>query len=119
MSHNLAPNQPRPEGRLTPLQVVEALIGPPEQIGPTVGYGSKAAYHWRHPRTGRVAGDLPSAEVMRRLLAHSEAHGLGLTAEHLIRGATEAEVQDILSSLGTLAVPRFASRRSRGLEAAE
>ena len=122
MSHNLAPSQDHEAPRLTPLQVVERLIGPPEEIGPTVGYGTKAAYHWRHPRTGRTAGDLPSAEVMRRLLAHSEAHRRGLTAEHLIRGATEAEVQEILSGLGTPAVPRFASRRAAAaspLQAAE
>ena len=115
MAHNLAPNPPQ---TLTPMQVVERLVGPPEVTGPAVGYGTKAAYHWRNPRTGRAAGDLPSAEVMRRLLAHSEAHGLGLTAEHLIRGATQAEVQDILSSLGTLVRPTFTSRRTR-MEAAE
>lgn len=102
------------------MQVVERLIGPPEVTGPAVGYGTKAAYHWRNPRTGRAAGDLPSAEVMRRLLAHSEAHGLGLTAEHLIRGASAEEVEAILNSLGTLAVPRFASRRRPPqMEAAE
>lgn len=103
------------------MQVVERLIGPPEVTGPAVGYGTKAAYHWRNARTGRAAGDLPSAEVMRRLLAYSEANGLGLTADHLIRGADEAEVRDILASLGTLAVPRFATRRRSPhlIEAAE
>ncbi len=116
MSHNPAPNQP---AMLTPMQVVERLIGPPEVTGPAVGYGTKAAYHWRNPRTGRAAGDLPSAEVMRRLLAHSEAHGLGLTAEHLIRGAAEAEVEAILAQRGAPA-PAFTSRRRPPqLEAAE
>lgn len=102
------------------MEIVEKLIGPPEFLGPAIGYGTKAAYHWRTSRTGRAPGDLPSAEVMRRLLAYSETHGLGLTAEHLVRGAAEAEIEDILSSLGTLVRPSFSSRRkAQGLEAAE
>lgn len=114
MPHNLAPNQPDPPLHLTPVQVCERLIGPPEVLGPAIGFGTKAAYHWRNSRDRRAAGDLPSADVMRRLLAYSDAHGLGLTPAHLIHGAPLAEVEDILASLGTLGVPAFASRRRPG-----
>jgi hypothetical protein len=79
------------------MQVCERLIGPPEVLGPAIGYGMKAGYHWRRERDGRRPGDLPSVEVLRRLLAHSAAHNLGLRAEHLIWGASEAEVEDILA----------------------
>ncbi|MEO0859209.1 MAG: hypothetical protein AAFY65_01250 [Pseudomonadota bacterium] len=33
---------------------------------------------------------------MRALLDHSDAHNLGLTADHLIRGASEDEITEIL-----------------------
>ena len=36
--------------------------------------------------------------MMRRLLDLSDARGLGLTAEHLIRGADEAEIAAILAA---------------------
>lgn len=105
---------------LTPTEVCEALIGKPAVLAEICEVDPKAPFGWRHRSDSRDAGDVPSARHMRRLLAHSEAHGLGLTAEHLIRGASEAEVQDILNSLGTLAVPRFTSRRRPpSLEAAE
>lgn len=112
---------------LTPMQVCEKLIGPPEVLGPAIGYGMKAAYHWRRERDGRRPGDMPSAEVMRLLLTHSAARQLGLTAEHLIWGADEAEIQGILAERGSQpqshpspaaagegeASPVFTSRRER------
>lgn len=99
---------------LTPMQVCERLIGPPEVLGPAIGYGMKAAYHWRRERDGRRPGDMPSAEVMRLLLAHSTAHQLGLTAEHLIWGADEAAIEAILAArTGQAAAPEFTSRRER------
>ncbi len=110
MPHNLAPNQPPALAALSPLQVVERLIGPPEAIGRAISISEKAAYHWRNQRTYRAAGDLPSADVMRRLLAHSEANNLGLTAEHLIRGAAEDEIAAILAARGAPA-RGFLSRR--------
>lgn len=83
---------------LTPMQVCERLIGKPEAIGLAAGLGDKAAYHWRSERKGRAAGDLPTASIMRALLAHSAAHGLGLTADHLIWGAPEDEIAAILAT---------------------
>ena len=81
---------------LTPTDVCERLIGPPETIAAIAQVAAKAPYNWR--RLGarfRLAGDLPSAVTMRRLLEHSDRHQLGLTADHLIRGASEAEVAAI------------------------
>ena len=95
---------------LTPTEVCERLIGPPQILGPLCGKGEKAAYLWRRASTGRDPGDIPSAPNMRALLAHSEAHALGLTAEHLILGATEAEVAAILAARATPA-PAFTTRR--------
>lgn len=96
------------------MQVCEKLIGPPEVLGPAIGYGMKAAYHWRRERDGRRPGDMPSAEVMRLLLAHSDAHRLGLTAEHLIWGADEAEIEAILAERNAAdRDPPFISRRTR------
>ena len=108
MSHDHAPDS---AALLTPMQVCERLIGPPEVLGPAIGYGMKAAYHWRREREGRRPGDLPSVEVLRLLLAHSAAHRLGLTAEHLIWGATEAEIEAILAARQADPLPEFTSRR--------
>lgn len=81
----------------TPIAVVEALIGPPEQIGPLLGINDKATYLWRRASGQRDAGDIPAARYMRALLAHSAARGLGLTEAHLIWGAPAAEIEDILA----------------------
>ena len=83
---------------LTLLDVVEALIGKPEAVGEIVHVHPKAPYHWRERNGRREAGDIPYAAHMRALLAHSAAHRLGLTADHLIWGAEEAEVQAILAA---------------------
>lgn len=99
MGHNLAP-----------MEVCERLIGKPEAISAAAGMGQKTAYHWRHERFGRAAGDLPSTIVQRALLAHSDHHGLGLLPQHLIFGATEAEIAAILAARGS---------RPASLEAAE
>lgn len=110
---------------LTPTEVCEQLIGAPQVLGPICGKGEKAAYLWRRASDGRAAGDLPSAIIMRALLAHSATHRLGLTAEHLIWGAEEAEIEAILAERGSQpqshpspatagegdAAPEFASRR--------
>lgn len=98
---------------LTPMQVCERLIGKPEQIAAAIGLQEKAPYHWRHARAGRAAGDLPSATVMRALLAHAAARRIPLTAEHLIWGTSEDELARLVASLPV--APAFSSRR----EAAE
>lgn len=83
---------------ITPLEVAERLVGPIEEVGEIVGLHRKSPYVWRRPSREREAGDLPSAPIMRRLLAHSDAHGLGLTADHLIRGASQDEIDAILAA---------------------
>jgi len=98
---------------LTPLQVCERLIGKPEQIASAIGLHEKSAYHWRNARTGRAAGDLPSATVMRALLAYAAARQIPLTAEHLIWGASEDELAALIAAAPVQ--PAFTSRR----EAAE
>lgn len=82
---------------LTPLEVCERLIGPKGQLALLCGLGKKGAFFWGRQSKWRDAGDLLSKHA-RTLLDHSDRHGLGLTAEHLIRGASEAEVAAILAA---------------------
>jgi hypothetical protein len=89
---------------LTPFDVCERLIGKPETVAEAVGLHRKSAFPWRIASKWRDAGDLPSAKIMRALLAHSAAHQLGLTAEHLIWGADEGEIDAILAARA-LALP--------------
>ena len=88
--------------KLTPAEVCEALIGPPSVLAETVNLHAKAPFHWRRAAKFRDAGDIPSARLMRALLAHSAARGLGLTAEHLIWGASTSEVEAILARRGSV-----------------
>jgi hypothetical protein len=94
---------------LTPVEVCERLIGPLPELEKIVGYRPKAAYGWRRESHWRDAGDIPSPRLMRRLLAHSAAGNLGLTADHLIWGASEDEIAAVLTARAAPA----------GLEAAE
>ena len=91
------------------MQVCERLIGKPEQIAAAIGLKEKAPYHWRNARTGRAAGDFPSATVMRQLLAHAAARQIPLTADHLVWGASEAEVDAILADMRAKAVAGVAA----------
>lgn len=84
-------------GNLTPIQVAERLIGKPEALAVVSGYHPKSFYAFRQAAQNRDAGDFGSTRIQRALLAHSAAHGLGLTADHLIWGASETEVSEILS----------------------
>lgn len=88
---------------LTPLAVLERLIGPPESIAQAAGLHPKSAFPWRRPSSLREAGDLPSIRVARRLLAYAAARQIPLTAEHLIWGATEAEINALLAQPGVAA----------------
>lgn len=83
---------------LTPAQVCERLLGPPEVLGPIGGNGSKSAYVWRQASKFRDAGDLPSARIMRALLTHASARGIPLRPDHLIWGAPAAEIEALLSA---------------------
>lgn len=83
---------------MTPVQVAEALIGPPPVLGPALGVSASAPFQWRYQRGRRDAGDFPSTAIVRRLLAYSNARGLGLTEKHLIWGATVPEIEEILAA---------------------
>lgn len=71
-------------------------------LGRASGRGDKASYQWARPSKFRSAGDIPSAKVMRRLLEYSDERGLGLSAEHLVKGASVVEVDRILKQRGDL-----------------
>lgn len=82
---------------LTPVEVAERLIGGPDLLAGIVGVNPKAPFLWRRQSGWRDAGDMPP-RANRAILAHSDQHGLGLTAEHLIRGAAVAEIDAILAA---------------------
>lgn len=84
---------------LTPSQVVEALLGRPEVVGPMIGMSDKAGYRWRRSSATRDIGDLPNPRIMRSLLAHAAAKGIPLKPEHLIWGAPAAEVEALLKQM--------------------
>ncbi len=100
------------------MQVVERLIGKPEQIAAIVGYKEKAAFPWRNSTKNRPAGHFPSTLIIQRLLAHAATHQIPLTADHLIWGAPEAEIAE-LEARNPLRPPAFISRRTPHQEAAE
>ncbi|MFN3953238.1 MAG: hypothetical protein ACK4LQ_02215 [Pararhodobacter sp.] len=81
---------------LTPLQVCLRLIGPEPELARVLRYHRTAPYGWHFASKNRAAGDLPSMAVARRLLAHAAAKGIPLTAEHLIWGATAAEIEKLV-----------------------
>lgn len=82
---------------LTPLDVCQHVFGDLEAVADALGFHAKSAYRWRQGGKWRKAGDLPSAEVMRSLLAAAHKRGLPLTADHLIHGAPKQELDDLLA----------------------
>lgn len=84
---------------LTPLQVAEALIGPPTAVSRAAGLTHKAAYNWRFGSAVREAGDIPTVMHMRSILAYAAAHAIPLKPEHLIWGAPAAEVEALLGQM--------------------
>lgn len=88
---------------LPPITIAERLLGGIEEVGRVAGLDPKAAYHWRHPNSRRDAGDMPSVRIMRNLLAHARARGIPLTADHLIWGASAAEIDALLEQMAAAA----------------
>lgn len=82
---------------LTPLDVCERLIAPLKDLGGPARCHPKSPYHWRKASSWRAAGDISPLNA-RNLLAYSRSHGLGLTADHLICGASPAEIDAILAA---------------------
>jgi hypothetical protein len=83
---------------LTPSQVCERLFGGPEAVAVAAGLHFKSAFRWRRGSDIRDAGDLPSARVMCQLLVHAAAQGIPLRAEHVIWGASAAEIEALAAS---------------------
>lgn len=77
---------------LTPVEVLERLIGPLDVLAKIVGAHGKSPYLWRRSSQWRDEGDLPSARHMRAFLAHAAARQIPLTADHLIWGASAEEI---------------------------
>jgi len=82
---------------LTPVDVLERMIGGPEAIAAAIGADRTLPYAWRRSSKARDAGDIPSARNMRRLLAYAGARGIPLRADHLIWGAPRAEIEALLA----------------------
>ncbi len=80
------------EQHLTPADVVARLIGPSAVVAEIVGRDRTAVVKWRNATLRRAAGSIPGDEEKRALLSYAQEHGIPLTAEHLIWGATEAEL---------------------------
>ncbi|MBL4761756.1 MAG: hypothetical protein JKY93_03545 [Gammaproteobacteria bacterium] len=77
---------------LTPLQVVEHMIGPIGMIAAIVKVHEKAPYHWRHSSQRHDGGDIPSTRYQRLLLDYAAENNIPLRPKHLIFGASRAEL---------------------------
>ena len=81
---------------LTPTDVIHRLFGGPSGVQAIIGGHVKTTFKWKHGSKFRDAGDIPSARTMRTLLAVAKQRRIGLTAEHLIYGASEAEIAALM-----------------------
>lgn len=89
----------------TPTHVVFGLMGGAQGVSQVCGLHRTAPYTWLKQGLRKEPGDIPSAALMRRLLAHARASGIPLTAEHLIFGAAEAELEALLARARPAAPP--------------
>lgn len=83
---------------LTPLAVCERLIGKLPLIEQIAGRRPKGAYAWLRPAKGRNPGDMP-ADANRKLLKYAKRHGIPLKPEHLIWGASRAEIEKLVEQM--------------------
>ena len=84
---------------LTPIAVLERLIGPLDVLAAITGVHGKTPYLWRRASKWRDEGDLPSPRLQRRMLAHAAARNIPLTANHLIFGAAADEIDRLLAEM--------------------
>ncbi|MGR3822686.1 MAG: hypothetical protein ACU0A5_08920 [Salipiger marinus] len=101
---------------LTPVEVCERLIGPIERLALIGGLREKAAYAWRRGSKYRDPGDMPP-RANRALLAYAAARGIPLSADHLIWGAPEVEIDRLVD--GMRAAPAAQLQRGPAQVAAE
>lgn len=80
----------------TPTDVAFRLFGGAKGISLIIGGHEKTPFAWKHPSKYRKAGDIPSTAIVRTLLAVAEQRRIGLTAEHLIYGASEADLAALM-----------------------
>lgn len=76
------------------------MFGKPEVLAEIVGSHEKAPFKWKNGSVWRDPGDLPSTRHQRKLLTWARKHAVPLTAEHLVFGASEAEVAALLAQAG-------------------
>lgn len=74
---------------ISPVEVVLRLVGRPKEVAAVVHRHRTAVVKWRR------CGDIPDPQSQRALLLHARGLGIPLTAEHLIFGATEAELSAV------------------------
>jgi len=77
---------------LTPTDVALRLFGGAKGVGLVIASHEKTPLAWKRGSQWREPGDIPSTRIMRLLLASAKFRGIPLTAEHLIYGASEAEM---------------------------
>ena len=70
---------------ISPVEVFLLLIGPPAEVAQIVQRHRTAVVKWK--RLGRIPSD-----SQRMILAYARDHSIPLTGDHLIAGATEAEL---------------------------
>lgn len=71
---------------IPPVEVVLRLVGSPPEVADIVQRHRTAVIKWRR------RGDIPDPGLQRVLLTYARAHHIPLKADHLIFGATEAEL---------------------------
>ena len=107
--HTEPASQPNADQHLPPLDVAERLLGGLAAVARIAGRSEKVGYQWRHKNFTRQPGDLPSADVMRKLLTWSDQHQRGLKPEHLIWGAPAAEIEALLEQMRARPAPDLAA----------
>lgn len=80
------------QSRLSPVDVVFRLVGGPVVVAAICRQDRTTSMKWRTAGPRREAGDIPPGK-MRELLLYARANDIPLTAEHLILGADEAEIE--------------------------
>ncbi|MEO0680481.1 MAG: hypothetical protein AAF192_08710 [Pseudomonadota bacterium] len=76
-----------------PTDIVFTLMGGASGVARICGLHRTAPYSWLKQSARGGGGYVPAGAAQRALLDHAEAHGIPLTAEHLIRGCSAAELK--------------------------
>lgn len=82
---------------LTPAEVSFRLFGGVKGVSDILNVHEKTPVAWKRGSKLRDAGDIPSTRIIRILLAAATHRRIPLTIEHLIFGASEAEIAELSS----------------------